>query len=298
MKTKVGICGYGWVGKSMHKLFPDALIHDPFYTSIEDGAFKISYPQEKVNQCDIAFICVPTPNLKECKCECHQGVVSACTPKSGKCWFCDALYAAPVCNGRLDVSIVEEVVSWCECPLIVIRSTVNPGDCDYLEKKYNKHIVYQPEYLGETPNHPLFDPKKRPFLIIGGSRTEDRRKLIELYTTVYNANVTIRQTPLMHAEIIKLSENRAIAFKVAQCQELYDVCEKTGVDYYSIRDAVYSDDPRFNLWWTFVFPDKRGMNSKCIPKDVYAWCAFAESAGYDPKITKALLEKNKEWIND
>ena len=27
-----------------------------------------------------------------------------------------------------------------------------------------------------------------------------------------------------------------------------------------------------------------------------AWCAWAESCGYEPKITKALLEKNKEWI--
>jgi UDP-glucose 6-dehydrogenase len=77
---------------------------------------------------------------------------------------------------------------------------------------------------------------------------------------------------------------------------LYDACEKAGVDYYAIRDAVYGDDFRFNLWWTFVFPEKRGFNSKCIPKDVYAWCAWAESAGYKPEITRALLERNKEWI--
>ena len=98
-------------------------------------------------------------------------------------------------------------------------------------------------------------------------------------------------------KIIKLSENRAIAYKVLQCQELYDVCEKAGVDYYTIRDAVYGDDPRMNLWWTFVFPDKRGANSKCIPKDVYAWCAFAESLGYIPEITRAILNKNKTWLN-
>jgi len=99
------------------------------------------------------------------------------------------------------------------------------------------------------------------------------------------------------AEIIKLSENRAIAFKVLQCQELYDVCEKAGVDFYTIRDAVYGDDPRFNLWWTFIFPGNRGVNSKCIPKDVYAWCAFAESLGYKPEITRALLKRNKKWIS-
>jgi UDPglucose 6-dehydrogenase len=214
--------------------------------------------KEEVNKCDIAFIAVPTPCPSE---------------------------------GRLDVSIIDEIMTWLKTPLIVMRSTVNPGDCD----RWGKHIVFQPEYLGETPNHPLLDEQKTPFLIIGGQK-EDRRKLIELYQLVYNANVTIRQCSTLEAEVIKLSENRAIAIKVAECQELYDVCQKAGVDYYVIRDAVYYDDPRFNLWFTFIYPDKRGFNSKCMPKDVYAWCAWAESLGYKPEITRAILERNKKWI--
>ena len=153
----------------------------------------------------------------------------------------------------------------------------------------------QPEYLGETPEHPLLDERRVPFLIIGGN-PEDRRTLIDLYATIYNANVKIRQVTAYEAEVIKLSENRAIAFKVTECQELYDTCEKAGIDYYAIRDAVYGDDPRFNLWWTFVYPDKRGFQSKCLPKDVYAWCAWAESVGIKPEITRDLLRANKKYI--
>lgn len=201
----------------------------------------------------------------------------------------------PLKDGALDCSIVEAVVKDCNSPLIVIRSTVSPGTADRLSKKYKKNIVVQPEYLGETTNHPLINSKDRQFLVIGGE-TSDRKKLIDLYTGVYNANVTIRQVTAYEAEVIKLSENRAIAFKVAQCQELYDVCERAKIDYYTVRDAVYGDDPRFNLWWTFVFPNKRGFKSKCIPKDVYAWCAWAESLGYDPEITKGMLERNEKWI--
>jgi len=212
---------------------------------------------------EIGFVCVPTPNIKE---------------------------------GKLDTSIVEEVVAMAKEDLLVIRSTVNPGTCDHLENKYNKKIVMQPEYLGETPNHPLINPKERPFLIIGGHPL-NRRRLIEVYQSVYNANVTIRQVTNREAEIIKLSENRAIAFKVAECQELYDACQKARVDYYTIRDAVYSDDPRFNLWWTFIYVDKRGFNSKCIPKDIYAWCAWAESFNYNPEITRSILERNKKWLS-
>lgn len=249
----ISLIGYGWVGKAMKELFPDAYVYDPAYGGTKSEA----------NKADIAFIAVPTPSN----------------------------------GGPLDISAVEECVSWCKCPLIVIRSTVNPGTCDYLSKKYNKRIVMQPEYLGETPNHPLLDPKTRPFLIIGGAPS-DRRELIDLYTTVYNANVSIRQVTNYEAEVIKLSENRAIAFKVAQCQELYDACESAGIDYYTIRDAVYGDDPRFDLWWTFIYPEKRGMNSKCLPKDVYAWAAWAESVGYKPDLTNSLLTDNhKRLIN-
>lgn len=283
------IIGFGWVGKAMHTLFPDSFVYSNGVTLDSEGNICEGYSQKHwdknykeqnkvfVNQCDVAFVGVPTPNMPMGKNEGH-------TPK----------YPSES-EGKLDTSIVEEVIAWCECRLIVIRSTVNPGDCDRWAKKYNKHIVMQPEYLGETVNHPMTDQKERPFLVIGG-QPEDRRMLIDLYTTAYNANINIRQVSLLESEVIKLSENRAISYKVAQCQELYDVCQLAGVDYYTVRDAVYGDDPRFNLWWTMIYPDGRGFNSKCIPKDVYAWCAWAESLGYEPKITRALLGKNKDWL--
>ena len=260
---KVTVIGKGWVGDSMMKLFPKAYL----YSNGKSGEIGT---KAEANKGDVAFICVPTPNK----------------------------YLVPgqvVGEAELDTSIVEEVVKWCTCSLLVIRSTVNPGTTDHLINKYNKKIVMQPEYLGETPAHPMYDPKTRQFLIIGGF-PENVRSLIDLYGTVYNANTNIRQVTAYEAEVIKLTENRAIAFKVAQCQELYDACHRRGINYYTIRDAVYGDDPRFNLWFTFIYPEKRGFNSKCIPKDVYAWCAWAESCGYEPEITRAILRRNKKWI--
>lgn len=269
-KIKVGIIGGGFVGQAMLKMFPDAIVYDKhkpnyiaWYSQISQKQEQRAITMKDINaSCSVAFVCVPTP--------------------------CPA-------NGKLDTSIVEEVVRECECPLIIMRSTVNPGTCDELSKKYKKNIVMVPEYVGETVKHPLLDESERPFIIMGG-KPENCRKLIELYTTVYNANITIRQMTALEAEIVKLTENRAIAFKVSQCQELYDVCEKAGVDYYKIRDAVYGDDPRFNLWWTFVYPDKRGFKSKCIPKDIYAWRAWAESVGIKPELTKAMLDYNDKLI--
>lgn len=265
---EVAVIGEGWVGKAQKELFPEAFVYDepkiretqPLHlqeTTIKAGRMA-------VNRADVAFVCVPTPNVRE---------------------------------AELDTSIVEEVVDWCEAETIVIRSTVNPGTADRLKEKTGKNIVSQPEYLGETPNHPMIDPTTRQFMVLGGDPA-DRRKVIETYQGAYNANINIRQVTNLEAEVIKLSENRAIMYKVAQCQELYDACEAAGVDYYTVRDAVYGDDPRFNLWFTFVYHDNRGANSKCIPKDVYAWAAWAESAGVEPKLTEAMLKKNKEWINE
>ena len=251
----VKIYGYGWVGKAMYELFPEATIHDP-------AQDLFSY-----NVADVGFICVPTPNNNQ---------------------------------AELDTSIVEEVVRNAEEKLLVIRSTVNPGTTDRLIQETGKHIVVQPEYLGETPAHPMLDQTTRQFVIIGGE-PNDRRTLIELYTKVYNADTNIRQVTALEAEVIKLSENRAIMFKVLQCQELYDACESAGVDYYTVRDAVYGDDPRFNLWWTFIYPKARGAKSKCIPKDPYAWAAWAKGTSWDKnnaELTQALLKYNEKLIND
>lgn len=207
---------------------------------------------------DIAFICVPTPNKED---------------------------------GSLDSSIVEEIIKNNNDGLYIIRSTLQPGTADYLTEKYGARIVIQPEYIGEGIAHPLLDESQTPFMILGGEQ-KDTRKAIQLYHRVYNANIKIRQVTRLEAEVIKLSENRAIMFKVMQAQELYDACEVHGIDYYTVRDAVYGDDPRMNLWWTFVYPDKRGANSSCIPKDPKAWASWAK----DSELTDALLKYNERLI--
>lgn len=249
---KVGIIGYGWIGKATQKLFPNAQVYDKYI----EGYTK------PLEDCDIAFLAVPTPWNK---------------------------------GDGLDCSAVEDAIASCGCDFIVIRSATQPGFADKMVKKYNKRIVVQPEYLGETPNHPFLQMDSRQFMILGGD-SKDRRQVIECYQQAYNANITIRQVTRYEAEIIKFTENRAIFYKVMQCQELYDACEAAGVDYYTIRDAVYGDDPRQNLWFSFVFPKNRGANSKCIPKDVYGWCAWAESVGIDPTATKSLLTYNNGLI--
>lgn len=222
---------------------------------------KYSGPQQDLSICDIAFIAVPSP----------------------------------LTGSTLDETELDDAVKNCPAALLVIRSATNPGFADRMAEKYGKRILVQPEYFGETVNHPFADWSQPPFLVIGGQQ-RDRRELIDLYATVYHSNITIRQVTALEAEIIKLSENRAIMYKLMQIQELFDACEASGVDFYTVRDAVYGDDPRFNLWWTFVYPDNRGADSKCLPKDVYAWEAWARENGADTTAISALLEYNQNLI--
>lgn len=262
MKTraKVAIVGYGVVGKAMHSLFPDALIlSSPRNPYLGKNNKPLTY--QDINKADVAFVCVPTP-----------------TDKDGKC----------------DVSIVEDVVSKLKTPLIIIRSTVEPGTTDRLKNKYGRHIVFCPEYIGETTAHPFGSELLRPFLILGGEK-KDTNKAIEIFQDVYNASIKIRQMTAMEAEITKYLENRHIAFTVAECNEAYDLCQKLGVDYNNVREAVFQDDPRMSPYWTFVYPDNRGFETKCIPKDIYAIASYARKVGVPLRITEVVLEENEKW---
>lgn len=275
----IAIIGFGVIGKAINTLFENVnvskVIYDPYIDcntkgleAIKKNVLMVATDKElakqHVNKADIAFVCVPTPHKK------YDG---------------------------LDMSAVEDVISLFSPKLFVICSALQPGTADHLAEKYNKKIVVQPEYFGETVAHPLVDMQKTNFLILGGDKG-DLENVISLYQKVYNANTKIRKVTRLEAEVIKLSENRAIGYKVAQCQELYDACQAAGVDYDVIREAVYGDDPRFNLWWTFVYKNERGLSSKCIPKDLYGWQKWAFDNGCDPQLTISLLEYNKKLLEN
>ena len=57
---KIGIVGYGHVGRAMHKLFQDAVLYDEplvLGTRID------------INSCDTVFVCVPTPQRDDGNCD-------------------------------------------------------------------------------------------------------------------------------------------------------------------------------------------------------------------------------------
>lgn len=251
MENGIGIVGYGVVGMEMEELFPGAEVYDPV---------KSLGNRHDINECRVAFVCVPTPSLPD---------------------------------GGCDTSIVEEVVDWLRTELIIIRSTVAPGTTSRLqaEKPFSK-IVFQPEYLGETVAHPFEHESERKFVILGGTR-KACDKAVELYQTVYNASVQFMFMTSIEAEIVKYMENTAIATMVSLCNEFYEICNHFGVSYNIVREGFLMDS-RMSRYFTFVYPKDRGFGGKCLPKDLAAIVEATEKVtGYSPDFIKAVLKYNK-----
>lgn len=217
--------------------------------------------QADVHNSDISFVCVPTPmNLKD---------------------------------GSCDTSAVEEVITWLDSKCIIIRSTVPVGFTDYLKTKYQKHIVFQPEYYGETIAHPFADLKNQGWLSFGGD-PDDISLAIKAYQTVLTSNVKINIYSACEVELAKYMENAFLALKVTFCNEMYDIAKALGVNY-DISREVWLSDPRIGRSHTFVYDESRGYGGSCLPKDINSLKHQADSHGVDSTLISSVIEKNKKY---
>ena len=247
---KIGIVGYGHVGKAMHELFKSAILYD-----ISGIGTK-----EEINICDVVFVCVPTPSK---------------------------------IDGSCNTSIVEEVISWINAKLIILRSTVYIGFTDEMMKKYNKEIVFQPEYYGETVAHPFANLSDRSWLSFGGTK-KGINLAIKAYQTIMNSNVRIFQADAKTVELAKYMENAYLALKVTFCNEMYDIAQAFNISYNEVRE-IWLADPRIGSSHTFVYEEKRGYGGSCLPKDVASIIKQEEEKNANIDLLKAIVDKNSKW---
>lgn len=250
---KKGIIGVGHVGGTMANLFKDAILYDPY---------KNLGTKEEINSCDIGFICVPTPQAADGSCDTH---------------------------------IVEEVLQWLETPVIVIRSTVPVGFTD--KANFNKpphiHVVFQPEYYGETVAHPFANPHNRSWITLGGD-DEGCRIAAKAYKEVFTSELIINIVDAKTAELAKYMENAFYATKVTFCNQFYELAEKLNVSYDKLRET-WLLDPRISRDHTFVYDDNRGYGGSCLPKDMAAIIHIGEQKEIDVDFLKAIRESNNKF---
>lgn len=254
----VAIIGNGWVGQAYNKMFPEAVVYDePKHFLKENGrVHKGQFDQQMgraaVNACDLALIAVPTDPI-----ETKRGV-------------------------ELDMSIVEDVVSWIDTPLILIKSALQPGTTDRLVAETGKNIAVSVEMVGEgkyyVPNHKYpdaEDPTKHDFLIVGGE-DETARRCADFLWRKMSPDINIHIVTAVEAEITKMMENTWGAQKVTFANVMYDICEDLGADYTKVLQA-WGADGRTEKMHMRVLPNRRGWKSKCYDKDVPALASLDKS---------------------
>lgn len=235
-------------------------MHELFKNAIIYDKYKCIGSKEEINTCDAVFVCVPTP-MKE--------------------------------NGDCDTTAVDEVLAWCESKVIILRSTVRVGYTREMANKLHKNIVFQPEYYGETVAHPFANLSDRSWLSFGGTR-EAIDLAIDVYKNVINSNVRIYQAPSDEVELAKYMENAFLATKVIFINEMYDVCEKLGLNYNQVRE-IWTADPRIGTSHTFIYKNNRGYGGSCLPKDISALHQLEKEKGIDDTLINAVIEKNKKY---
>jgi nucleotide sugar dehydrogenase len=259
---KIGICGYGYVGRAFGEMFGDWVseIYDP-----------ITHPLKTCfENCDLTIVCVPTA-MKD--------------------------------NGQCDTSLVKEAVRYIKSPLILIKSTVEPGTTNALIKETKKQIAFSPEYIGEgkyfTPPWEYPDPLNpisHGFMVLGGSR-QTTEKIAQIFVKKMGPHTKFTFLKSKEAECVKYWENIWGAMKVIFCNEMYEYLKALGVSYYRAREGWVAD-PRVERMHTAVFERARGFSGKCYPKDLSAFIYTIEQAGVNPELLKLIWNLNCKYRPD
>lgn len=268
---RVAIIGNGYLGKAYHKVFEDAVVYDePKNLLIIDGEYQptlngnLIEPRDRVNECDIALVAVPTDLDKD---------------------------------GELDMSIVEDVVSWLETPTILIKSALQPGTVDRLVEKTGKNIAVSVELIGEgtyyQPPHKYPDPRNPKIhqMIVVGGEEPARSKAAELLWSQMSPDIRIHLVTALEAEITKMAENTYGAMKVTWANVLRDICDSYGANFIQVHQA-WSEDGRVDPMHTRSVSFNRGWNSKCYNKDVRAFAKISKS-----KLLNGLVEDNERHLS-
>ena len=266
----VGTLGGGFVGSAVAFGFGSSNNHD-FNVRIHDiNPDKSSHSfEDMATNSDFIFVCLPTP---------HNDDMS------------------------IDLSYIEEGVealSQVVDPFkqtVIIKSTVIPGTCRRLSKKYGINIVSNPEFL--TERRAKWDFINASQIVIGSDEKESAAKLKSLYEKRFSS-MKYLVTDSVTSEFIKYMLNCFFSVKVGFMNELYQIAECFGANWQDAVNGLVGDSRVGDSHVSVPGPDgKMGFGGHCFPKDLNALICFAERLGVDPKIMKSAWDKNLEVRGD
>lgn len=256
----IGIIGQGFIGSAYADDFEERGYSVVRYAQDE----KYKNNKEKISECDVVFIAVPTPTTPE----------------------------------GFDVSIVQEVLKLVgKGNIAVIKSTIIPGGTDALQEEYpHLRIMHSPEFLRAATA--AKDAKSPDRNIVGV--TEISKDAAELVLSLlpkapYSKVVSVRE-----AEMVKYMGNVFLAQKVIFANLMYDMAKELGVEYDTVQNIVGSDPRITHSHLQIAHDGGRGAGGFCFIKDLAAFSQrYREVVPKDvlgAEILRTLEEKNRELL--
>ncbi len=254
--VKIGIIGNGVVGGALRTWFER--------TGVDVRAFDPPQgltDETAIDRADIVYVCVPTPYA----------------PGAG---FDDGYLLDGVRRIKGE-------------KLVVIKSTVRPGTTDRMQQMFPRHrFMFNPEFLREaTPVDDMCSPDRQ---IVGCTEQSihEADLLLELLPEAPITSICAAR----EAEMTKYVANSFLALKVSYFNEVYDLCQRMGIEYDVVRDLVVADK-RIGPSHSDVFDcGYRGYSGKCLPKDSKALIELAKSESVSMLVLQAADAVNGELI--
>jgi len=263
-KPTIGFIGQGWIGKNYADDFENR-----GYSVIRYG-LEPEYVQniEKIKECDMVFIAVPTP-----------------TRPSG-----------------FDLSYIESVL-----PLVgnnkvaVIKSTIIPGSTKKLSEEFSHcTVVHSPEFLLEkTAAYNAAHPDRN---IIGVPVLDEKNKKIaqEILNILPKAHYELICSSA-EAELIKYAHNSHGYLQVVFANILFDLGVAHGADWDRIKEACGADPYMIDKYMNPVHKSGRGAGGGCFIKDFEAFIESYASSVPDEagkKTLEAIRDKNVKLLKE
>ena len=241
---KIGIVGYGVVGKAADNTFSEK------YDVIKFDKYHKYDSFDSLLECDFVFIMVPTPF--DCK------------------------------ENKLDDSAVKESLSNLEKigyeNIVVIKSTLLPGSCKRYSESYSLNIVFNPEFLRESKT-PNTDFKNQHTVVIGTDQKYLFDSVRNMFAQVLLPKSKYYHTSTTEAEMIKSAQNTMLASRVALANMIFDTCQSFEINYNLVKKIAFDGFDIIGPKMSEVpGPDgKQGFGGKCLPKDIRAFSSISNS---------------------
>jgi UDPglucose 6-dehydrogenase len=153
--------------------------------------------------------------------------------------------------------------------IVVIKSTLVPGDADKLEQLTGCRVVACPEFMSEgTAERDILKPHR---VLVGGRDKDAVEAVIALYRRWVPAPRIIRMDA-WSAQLAKLLANAMLAQRVSSINSITALCEKSGGDVRTVAQAV-GRDSRIGREFLNASP---GFGGSCLEKDLRLLVALAK----------------------